>query len=152
VAAWLPTDFLVRVPEVHRFDEQAHVIIMDDAGEASVTLKDFLSAGGPSVSMAVRIGESIGEFLGNLHDWGTRHRADCAIFETHTEAAVLAARHYYGRLPELFGGKSGVPSLDDPPLLLADEKLAKLKEVGTETTRAMISAKDHVCVGSTQRE
>jgi len=146
VAAWLPKESLVQVPKVHRLDEKAHVIIMDDAGESSLTLKDFLKSGRLSDSTAVKIGESIGEFLGSLHEWGTAHRADCAIFEQHTEAPALAAGFYYGQLPVFFGGKSGVPFLEDPPLLLADERMAILKEIVTETIEAIISAKDHVRV------
>jgi hypothetical protein len=41
----LPSDSIVTVPEVHLFDEEHHVIIMDDAGEGSVTLKALMKQG-----------------------------------------------------------------------------------------------------------
>ena len=36
---------------------------------------------------------------------------------------MLGAAFYYGRLPSFFNGTSGVPLLEDPPLLLDDASL-----------------------------
>ncbi|KAJ2918419.1 hypothetical protein MD484_g2019, partial [Candolleomyces efflorescens] len=144
VAAWLPKESPVQVPHVHRFDKDAHAVIMDDAGEASVTLKEFMKRGGPSIEMAAEIGRVVGEFLGSIHAWGTSHRAECKLFEGHTEGKILGAGYYYGRLAAFFTGMSGEPKLNDPPLLVDDATLDILKRVGEETTQAMISANDHV--------
>ena len=125
-----------------------HAVLMDDAGEHSVTLKEFMKRGGPSIEMAAEIGKAIGEFLGSVHAWGTANRAECKLFEGHTEGKVLGAAYYYGRLASFFTGKSGEPKLDDPPLLVDDATLDILKQVGEETTQAMLSADDHVGVPS----
>lgn len=132
------------MPHVHHFDKDAHAVIMDDAGEHSVTLKEFMKRGGPSIEMAAEIGRVVGEFLGSIHAWGTSHLAECKLFEGHTEGKVLGAAYYYGRLAAFFTGKSGEPKLEDPPLLVDDATLDILKRVGEETTQAMISANDHV--------
>ncbi|KAF5323592.1 hypothetical protein D9611_005550 [Ephemerocybe angulata] len=147
VASWVPKDSLVQVPRVHKFDYGAHAIIMDDAGEGSVTLKEFMKQGGPTVDMAVQIGKGIGEFLGSVHAWGTANRAELEVFQGHTQGKVLGARYYYGRLANFFSGKSGEPKLEDPPLLVDDATLAVLKEVGEETSQALQSANDHFVQG-----
>lgn len=117
---------------------------MDDAGEHSTTVKEFMKQGGPSMDMAAEIGRGIGEFLGNLHAWGIKHRADCSIFENHTQGKILGASYYYGRLVDFFSGKSGEPKLEDPPLRVDDDALEILKKVAEETTTALHSANDHV--------
>lgn len=119
---------------------------MDDAGEGSVTLKDFMKQGGPSVEMAVQIGKGLGEFLGSVHAWGTEHRAECEIFQGHTEAKAIAGAYYYGQLVPFFSGNSWEPKLQDPPLVADDATLSVLKEVAEETSKALVSANDHVRV------
>lgn len=146
MASWLPKDSVVQVPHVHQFDKDAHAVIMDDAGEHSVTLKEFMKQGGPSIEMAAEIGKAVGEFLGSVHTWGTANRTDCKIFEGHTEGKVLGASYYYGRLVDFFTGKSGEPKLDDPPLRVDDATLEILKQVSEETMQAMVSANDHVSI------
>jgi 5-methylthioribose kinase len=146
VASWVPSDSLVQVPHIHKFDKDVHAVIMDDAGEGSVTLKDFMKQGGPSVEMATQIGKGLGEFLGRVHAWGTEHRAECEIFQGHTEAKAIAGAYYYGQLVPFFSGSSWEPKLQDPPLVVDGATLAVLKEVAEETSKALVSANDHVRV------
>lgn len=144
VASWLPENSLFQVPRVHRFDKDAHAIIMDDAGEGSVTLKEFMKQGGPSMEMAAQIGKGAGEFLGMLHAWGTEHRAACNIFEGHKEAKAIAAAYYYGQLVPFLSGKSWEAKLQDPPLIVDGATLAVVEEVAEETSKALVDANDHV--------
>lgn len=144
VASWLPKDSLVQVPRVHKFDRDAHAVVMDDAGEISVTLKEFMKQGGPSVEMAEQIGKGLGEFLGTLHAWGTEHRTDCTIFEGHKEAKAIAAGYYYGQVVDFLVGRSWEAKLQDPPLMVDGATLAVVEEVAEETSKALVSANDHV--------
>ncbi|TEB10368.1 hypothetical protein FA13DRAFT_1806337 [Coprinellus micaceus] len=59
--------------------------------------------------MAIQIGKGLGEFLGSVHAWGTEHRAECEIFQGHTEAKAIAGAYYYGQLVPFFSGSSWEP-------------------------------------------
>ncbi|KAK7051882.1 APH domain-containing protein [Favolaschia claudopus] len=63
-------DGLATVPTVYHFDEKAHVIIMEDCGEGSQTLKALMREHPPTPAVAQDIGRALGEFLGRLHSWG----------------------------------------------------------------------------------
>lgn len=60
----------VRVPEVYLFDKERHVIVMEDAGEGAVTLKQLLTERAPSKEMCAGIGAALGAWLRGLHEWG----------------------------------------------------------------------------------
>jgi 5-methylthioribose kinase len=55
------------VPELYHFDEQAHVIIMEDCGVQSLNLKQLMLTATPSPAVAREIGLALGQFLGRLH-------------------------------------------------------------------------------------
>ncbi|KAJ7835403.1 kinase-like domain-containing protein [Mycena leptocephala] len=61
------------VPELYHFDEQAHVIIMEDCGVQSLNLKQLMLTATPSPAVAREIGLALGQFLGRLHLWGAKN-------------------------------------------------------------------------------
>ncbi|KAJ6495519.1 kinase-like domain-containing protein [Mycena vulgaris] len=67
VKAGLDCGPLATVPGMHHFDEDAHVIIMDDCGAGSLTLKELMLTATPSPAVAREIGLALGQFLGRLH-------------------------------------------------------------------------------------
>jgi 5-methylthioribose kinase len=144
VRAWLPADSVVTVPEVHLFDEEAHAIVMDDTGLGSINFKAFMQQGGPSLTMAKKIGESIGVFLGRLHKWGQGNKELCAAVKGNTQAKALSGWAYYGRLKDTLTGAAQVPFLSDPPLDVAESDLTVIDRLAEETTRSMLQVEDSV--------
>ncbi|KAF8913222.1 kinase-like domain-containing protein [Gymnopilus junonius] len=114
VGAWLPKDSLVQVPVVHLFDEEEHVIIMDDAGADTVTLKAFMQQGRVSTELGSQIGDAVGTFLGRMHRWGKGNREVCDAVKGNTQAKTMSAWAFYGRLKETLDGTSTLEKLQDP--------------------------------------
>ena len=140
----MPADSVVTVPEVHLFDEEAHAIVMDDTGPGSINLKAFMQKGGPSLTMAKNIGESIGEFLGRLHKWGQGNKELCAAVQGNAQAKALAGWAYYGRLKDTLTGEAKVPFLSDPPLGVAESDLKVIDRLVEETTRSILQVEGSV--------
>ncbi|PFH50964.1 hypothetical protein AMATHDRAFT_60170 [Amanita thiersii Skay4041] len=122
VRSTIPDDALITVPEVYLFDEKECVIIMEDAGVDSVSLKQLMIEGRLSISMAEQLGTVLGEFLGWLHAWG-KDRHVLEYFEGHQKAKELIAWVNYGRLYGLIdpSKESDVAALRDPPLDTSEE-------------------------------
>ncbi|KAA1467883.1 hypothetical protein DENSPDRAFT_357976 [Dentipellis sp. KUC8613] len=144
----LPEDSLATTPEVYLYDEDASVIIMEDCGEHSVTLKDLLKSGLPiSLEIAHRIGAALGGFLAQLHAWAKNNENVLDMFEGNKQARTLSAWATYGRLVETLSGASDLSVLDDPPLNIPADKLASIATIARETTDAMQSARETVVMG-----
>ncbi|TFY58493.1 hypothetical protein EVG20_g8126 [Dentipellis fragilis] len=144
----LPEDSLATTPEVYLYDEDASVIVMEDCGEDSVTLKDLLKSGPPvSLEIAHRIGAALGTFLARLHAWGKSKENVLNMFEGNKQARTLSAWATYGRLVETLSGASNLPVLDDPPLNISADKLTTIAKIAQETTDAMESAHEAVLMG-----
>ncbi|KDR85563.1 hypothetical protein GALMADRAFT_234502 [Galerina marginata CBS 339.88] len=147
VGAWLPHDSPVRVPAVHLFDEEEHVIIMDDAGEATITLKAFMQQGRATLAAAQQIGAAVGAFLGGMHRWGTGNAELCESVRGNAQAKKMSSWAFYGRLVDTLSGASGLPKLLDPPLVAAEEDLEVVKRVAEETTQACLDVDDTFVMG-----
>ncbi|KAJ3480842.1 hypothetical protein NLJ89_g12256 [Agrocybe chaxingu] len=148
VRAWEPADSVVTVPEVHLFDEDAHAIVMDDAGADSVALKDFMKQGRPSLEMAEHIGAALGKFLGGMHRWGKGNEELCASVKGNAQAKAMSAWAFYGRLKDtLTGVASDVPKLSDPPLEVDEDDLKVIDALVAETTSAIMGVEDSFVMG-----
>lgn len=137
---WVPREAFVTVPEVYLFDEVAHVIIMEDAGPGSITLKAFMQTGKVSLSQAQKIGTSVGAFLGELHRWGADNKELLKVVKEHSEAVPLTTWVYYGQLLSTLTGQDDVPKLKDPLLDIPEEHLQAVGRVGLEATQACLAA------------
>ena len=135
---------VVSVPKVHHFDEEACIIIMDDAGENTQTLKQLLLDSPRTLTepLATQIGSELGTFIAQLHNWGS---SDIAA-ETrewaagHSLAKQIAVYATYERiLSTLEGADGSVPDLRDPPLELRGVSGLKASEdVGYVTFSACL--------------
>ena len=143
------TDTLVTVPEVHHFDEEAAVMIMDDCGEKSITLKALLQSGAPGVSHATirRLGAELGTFLARLHAWGSSNGDVLDFFEGNKQARTLSAWATYGRLVETLDGTAKLPILADPSLVAPADTLATIDNIAQETTQQMITTRETLVMG-----
>ena len=128
------------VPSVYHFDEEACAIIMEDAGEESVTLKAFMQQPGVTVEMAAEIGRETGRFLGSLHTWGKTQGEMLDLAREHVEARKISAWYFYGQYEV---GVTNVAKL--PEMGLASEDMERIREIGRETQEAMVNATDSVC-------
>lgn len=132
------------MPEVHLFDEEHHVIIMDDAGEGSVTFKALMKQGQVSLHTAKEIGAALGRFLGWLHKWGKENKEACMAVRGNMQGRSMKAWAYYGRLKETLEGTENVPQLSDPPLEIDEQDLDIIDKVAKETTKAMLNEEQKV--------
>lgn len=124
---------------MHLFDEEHHVIIMDDAGEGSVTLKALMKQGQVSLHTAKEIGAAMGNFLGRLHKWGQEDKEACMAVRGNIQGRSIKAWAFYGRLRETLEGAEDVPLLSDPPLKIDEQELDIIDKVAKETTKAILT-------------
>ncbi|KAF9566918.1 hypothetical protein CPC08DRAFT_681640 [Agrocybe pediades] len=148
VREWLPSDSVVTVPEVHLFDEELHVIVMDDAGEDAVPLKAFLKQSGPvDIPLAREIGSALGEFLGKMHKWGQGNKKICDAVKGNIEAQQMSAWAFYGRLVDTLSGNHQLAKLSDPLLVVDQENVEVARVVAKETTELLMHATDTFVMG-----
>lgn len=136
VRKWLPVGSVVRVPEVHLFDEERHVIIMDDAGEESMTLQTFVQQGRASMDLAKEIGREVGIFLRWLHKWGRENDEASAAVRGNEWGKRMSAELFYGDLKRVLVEKC---KYYDPPVEVGEKQMEKLEDIVQETMRAIIS-------------
>ena len=135
---------VVTVPQVHLFDEERHVIIMDDAGEESIPLKALMTEGKVTLALAKEIGAVLGVFLGGLHKWGNGNEEACKAVRGNEQGKKMSAWAYYGRLKETLMGAEDVPMLSDPPLGLEEKDLDVVDSVAKEATQKIVGENDRV--------
>ncbi|PPQ99513.1 hypothetical protein CVT24_005303 [Panaeolus cyanescens] len=147
VFAWLPSDWLVRVPEVHLFDENENVIIMDDTGKDSMNLKDYLQKGMASTETARIIGTELGRFLGALHSWGKSNVDIQKAVSGNVQGKAIKAMYYYGGLKPTLDGSAKVPFLSDPTLDVSPEDMQVVEQISAETMQAIQEANGAFVMG-----
>ena len=115
---------------MHLYDDLHHVIVMDDAGENTRTLKDIILAGSLSQRLAEDIGSACGAFLANLHEIGSANNEALEWAAGNKLAREILAWATYGRLVETVDGSDkSIPELQDPCLPLSPDQLDLLKKV-----------------------
>lgn len=80
---------------MYHFDEEAHVIIMEDSGENSLDLKSLMLNATPSPAVAQEIGRALGQFLGRLHSWGATDPSILDFFDQNEQAKVMEFSNIY---------------------------------------------------------
>ncbi|KAH7885995.1 kinase-like domain-containing protein [Phlebopus sp. FC_14] len=128
---------LVTVPVVRLFDRDHHVLIIDDCGGDSCTLKQLLI--GESLPMAVseKIGSELGHFISQIHSWDVTD----PDFSKNEVAKTMSAFVTYGRLVSTLTGEHQIPALQDPLLGVSEEKLEAISRVASARHAAILSAK-----------
>ncbi|KAF3921197.1 hypothetical protein ABW21_db0203313 [Orbilia brochopaga] len=96
----VPRTEFVKAPQVYWVDEGNRVLIIEDAGPKSKTLKNLLlGENTPKLAVLTKIGEELGEYLSKLHTWG-RGTEVMERYEN-KDARVIASWRTYGRLEEV---------------------------------------------------
>ncbi|KAI0026889.1 kinase-like domain-containing protein [Vararia minispora EC-137] len=147
VRRFLPADAPMTVPVVHHFDEAAHVIIMDDAGEDAATLKQLILDHALDVPMLEAIGRATGHFLAQLHTLGTQDEEARRWASGNTLAREISAWATYGRLVSTIDGSSTIPALCDPPLQINPGALGVLGEVARIRADQIMSLNETFTMG-----
>ena len=140
-----PSSVSVSVPKIHLFDEEAHVIIMDDCGSSSTTLKQFILSARCTPNSVSSIGSTLGAFLAQLHVRGSGSAPEIrGMFGANVQAKEISAWATYGRLVSTLSGEDALPALD-PPLEIGKAELERVGAFALEAQAAIISASDYVC-------
>ncbi|KAG6333445.1 hypothetical protein ID866_5647 [Astraeus odoratus] len=122
---------IVTFPRVHLFDEEAHVIIMDDAGKDTITMKELLINESVPVDILEEMGSALGQFLGHLHGWHEHPGIDLSLFTR----KALSVYSTYGRVVPTLKGEDDIPALSDPLLDVSEEKLETISKVVETRTK-----------------
>jgi 5-methylthioribose kinase len=126
------------VPSAYFFDEKEHVIIMDDCGSDCMTLKSFMQSGRCTIETAHRIGQEVGEFIGQLHAWSRVKPDMCKFFDQNPQAKDMSSWVFYGRLIPTFD--DGLEKLQDPDIKLTKDERKTLEQICQESINAMKNA------------
>lgn len=148
VKAWLPSNSTVTVLEVHVFDEENHVMIIEDCGEDTLTLKELVRQGKVSLDLASAVGTSIGQFLGSLHSWGRKSPGDIlGMFKGNQEAIKMSAWATYGRLVSTVNGVDRLAALSDPPINISERDSEVIAKVASDMGIAMNTGREFFVMG-----
>ncbi|KAF8846164.1 hypothetical protein BDN67DRAFT_960854 [Paxillus ammoniavirescens] len=120
---------LVTAPAVRLFDEKEHVLIMDDLGEDSQTLKQLLINESLPNAISEQIGSALGQFISTVHTWHKNADAELSLFANNQLGKYISALVTYGRLEPTLRGQSNLPALADPLLGVPETKLATISKL-----------------------
>ncbi|KAJ7052720.1 kinase-like domain-containing protein [Mycena amicta] len=142
---------LVTVPKVFFRDSQAHVIIMQDAGENSETLKALLRRTGlPSGNLTQLCGD-LGRFLATIHNRGSEDAALMEKVNQNEEMRRITAWITYERVLPILRGEGDFKDLLSPSLIgpegLSENDLARLEELCSRRMAEIHAAKDIFTMG-----
>lgn len=87
----------IRVPNLLHYDNEKHIIIMEDAGDLP-SLKGWLQPGGDPNTTAA-IGEVLGRYLAKVHNSTAGQRDLLENFNGNATAKHLSGTLYFGTLP-----------------------------------------------------
>ncbi|KAJ8084631.1 hypothetical protein PM082_003405 [Marasmius tenuissimus] len=149
VHALTPAGSLVTAPRVSHFDDKENVIIMDDCGANSITLKQFMVDGRCTPALAEKIGDALGKFLGGLHHtWGKKGvSGPLEVLKGHDQAKQISAWAVYGRIVGTVTGEDPHSSVASNPPEVGEDDLKELQQISKETYDAMMSAETEFVMG-----
>lgn len=141
VRKWLPLGSVVTVPEVHLFDRAQHVIVMDDAGEGSMSLEKFMQQGRATRDTAKEIGSAVGGFLAWLHRWGRENEDAQQAVRGNVWGKRLSAKGHYGDLKRILVDTC---KHYDPPVDVEEKEMEKLENIVRETIETLLAEEHQV--------
>ncbi|KAJ7744066.1 kinase-like domain-containing protein [Mycena maculata] len=134
------------VPEMHHFDAEAHVIILEDCGEQSRNLKELFLTAPPPPAIAHEIGLALGQFLGRLHAWGAADPAILDVFAGNEQAKRITSWITYERLiPTLT--TDNVPAVALLPAPIPETDLAAIRALVAERIPEIYAARAALTMG-----
>jgi len=85
---------LVTIPKIYHLDTHNHVIIMEDYGADTISLREFMESSDSSFpALAETIGTAAGKFIASVHEW-SRSNPDGVLdrFEKNDRGRAAAAQ------------------------------------------------------------
>ncbi|KAJ7214036.1 kinase-like domain-containing protein [Mycena pura] len=137
---------LATVPELHHFDENAHILIMDDCGEDALNLKQLMLTAAPSPAVAREIGSALGQFLGRLHSWGTANQALLDYFDKNQLGKDITAWITYGRLISTLT-TDNLPAVALLPQQVSESDLNAIRAIVDERTAEIRTSRSAFTMG-----
>jgi 5-methylthioribose kinase len=128
---------------VYLYDKVEHIVIMDDCGSNSVTLKEYMQNGRCSVETAHRIGKEVGNFIGHLHTWGKGNPDVYEFFEQNQQGKILSSWIFYGHLLLTFD--EGLEKLQNPDVMPSEAERGALEKIAEETIDTVKKVTGTVC-------
>jgi aminoglycoside phosphotransferase (APT) family kinase protein len=122
------------------------VIIMDDVGETSATLKELVLNNALTADMGTQIGRELAKFLARIHGHNSSTRRLCTSLETNEQARKMSGWVTYGRLVATLSGQSKLPLLPEPPTL-ASTDLEMVGQIAENVIKRMEEANATVTHG-----
>jgi 5-methylthioribose kinase len=122
---------IVTVPAVHLFDEEAHIMIIEDCGPGmdTGTLKQLVIDEALPQILAEEIGAEIGHFLARMHAWNKEASFDMGIFTDNEVGKAMTSLVPYSYLSSTLSGQSNITDLADPVLGISKSKLDVLSKL-----------------------
>ena len=136
----LDDDNIVTAPAVRFFDEEAHVLIIDDAGSDTRTLKEMLINETLPGPLLEDIGAALGRFLSHIHGWNEHPDVDLSLFANNEVGKRISAFATYDRLVSTLTGGDNIPHLQDPCLEVTEEKLTIVSNLAETRTKEICSS------------
>lgn len=130
----------IAVPTVHLFDEERHVMIMDDAGEGCQTLKELLIEEGLPKIVSEQIGTALGEFISGVHAWNQNPDTELTVFADNQVGKYISALATYGRLESTLTGRDNIPTLSEPLLGIPEAKMMTISKLAERKQQAIYAA------------
>jgi len=134
------TPTFIKVPTVHLFDEESHVIIMEDAGEDCRTLKEVLIEESLPRAVSEQIGAALGKFISGVHAWNQNPEMDLNVFANNEVGKYITALITYERLESTLTGKHDLPALADPLLGIPEAKMKTISKLVERLQKAIYAA------------
>ncbi|KAI6098039.1 kinase-like domain-containing protein [Pisolithus croceorrhizus] len=130
-------EITVEVPSLRLYDEEMHVVITDDAGINSRTLKEVLINESLPTALLEEMGVALGRFLSRLHGLHEGGDVDLSLF---AKNKVGKGNTTYSRVVPTLTGKYEFPALSNPLLDIPDEKLAAFSRLAETRSRKIRSS------------
>lgn len=94
----LQSDPSIRIPKLLHYDQEHHVLILEDAGPLP-SLKSWMTEH-TDIALCTRVGEAVGRFLAHLHDATAGDSKLLAEFNGNETAKNLSGKLYFGTLAQ----------------------------------------------------
>ena len=133
-------DNTVMVPALQLFDEESHVMIIEDVGSDARTLTDILMDETLPGPLLEEIGVKLGRFLAHVHEWNNHPDVDLSLFENNEAGKMILELMIYGRLVPTLTGEDKIPYLLDPSLEIPDEMLVNVSKLAETRTKEIHSS------------
>ncbi|KAG9314174.1 kinase-like domain-containing protein [Chiua virens] len=130
----------ITVPTIHLFDEERHVIIMEDAGKYCRTLKEILIEEGLPKIVSKQIGAALAEYISSVHTWNQNPDIDLTLFANHQLGKDISIYATYGRLESTLTGRDNIPTLSEPLLGIHKSKMTAISNLAEKRKLAIQAA------------